>query len=193
MSFISKNNLILAGLVWGICLAVFVPAYFFVIQKQYSDLGNIESSIKELREELNRAKIISSEKEMDKYRNQVEEIKNVYNGFVIPSKDDIQELASIEIDRISREIGLEAFRIDPWSSNEIAAFSECKYVFGQPMEVTFNSTFNEFAKFINMLERYKSVIFIEKFSITRSKDKNTKHQVRMDLGVLVQKQASLKG
>ena len=194
MSFIDRKKVVLAGFVWGISLAVFIPVYIFVIQRQCDDLCNIKLQCDNLVEDVSEAKLISSEDAINKINGQIEEMKNLFNGFVIPSKDDIQTLASIEIDKISREIGLEAFHIDPWGSKEITAFSECKYLFGQPMEVTFNATFHEFAKFLNMLERYKSVIFIDDFSITRSIEENKKHQVRMSLGVLVRKDSpSLKG
>jgi len=190
MNFISKKNLVLAGIVWGISLAIFVPAYMFILKKQVSDLENIDKSIAGLVSDINDAKTISSEDMIDRYRAQLEETKAQFNGFVVPSKDNIQTLASIEIDKMSHEIGLEAFHIDPWSSSEVVTFSECKYVFGQPMQVTFKATFNEFARFLNMLERYKTVIFIDNFSITRSTNDEEKHQVRMDLAVLVEKEST---
>ena len=190
MSFINRKNLVFAGIIWGISLAVLVPAYWFIIKNQYSELDKINNSIQNLTADVNEAKYVSAEDLVDKYRSQLNKIKAEYNGFIIPSKDDIQTLASIEIENISNEIGLQEFHIDPWNANEIAAFSECKYVFGQPMEVTFKATFTEFAKFLNKLERYKSVIFINSFSISRSLEKDGKNQVRMELAVLVEKQIS---
>lgn len=191
MSFISKKNLVNAGVVWGISLAVLIPVYLFVIQRQFDDFENIEKKCEQLTREVNDAMSLSSEEAKNKFNEQLNAMKNRYNGFVIPSKDSLQALASLEIDRISYEIGLEEFHIDPWISREVAAFSECKYLFGQPMEITFNANFNEFAKFLNKLEGYKSVIFIDTFSITRSKEKDKKHQVKMNLEVLVQKQSAL--
>jgi len=191
MSFISKKNLVNAGLIWSISLAVLVSVYFLVLQRQFNDYENIKKTCEQLARDVNEARFLSSEEAMNKFRDQIEAMKNTYSGFVIPSKDNIQFLASIEIERISHEIGLEEFHIDPWSGREVAAFSECKYLFGQPIEITFNATFNEFAKFLNKLEGYKSVIFIDTFSITRSKEKDKKHQVKMNLEVLVQKQSAI--
>ena len=191
MSFISRKNLVNAGVVWSISLAVLIPVYLLVIQRQFDDFENIEATCEQLARDVNEAKFLSSEEAMNRFREQIEAMKNRYSGFVIPSKDSLQALASLEIDRISQEIGLEEFHIDPWISREVAAFSECKYLFGQPMEITFKATFNEFAKFLNKLEGYQSVIFIDSFSITRSIEKDKKHQVKMNLEVLVQKQSSL--
>ncbi len=191
MSFISRKNLVNAGVVWSISLAVLIPVYLLVIQRQFDDFENIEATCEQLARDVNEARLLSSEDAINKFRAQIEEMKNTYGGFVIPSKDNIQSLASLEIDRIAQEIGLEEFHIDPWISREVAAFSECKYLFGQPMEITFNANFNEFAKFLNKLEGYKSVIFIDTFSITRSIEKDKKHQVKMNLEVLVQKQSAI--
>ena len=171
-------------------LAVFIPAYLLIINKQFNELHDLDNNINSLIEAKSQAASISSEEIIDKYRAQTEEVRSQFRKFVIPSKDNIQTLASIEIDKISHEIGLEEFHIDPWSSSEIAAFGECKYLFGQPMEVSFKATFNEFAKFLNMLERYKTVIFIDTFSITRSTGEDVKHQVRMALAVLVERPSS---
>jgi hypothetical protein len=190
MSFISRKKLVIAGLIWGVSLAVFVPVYMFVLRKQFSDLDDKNVKLDSLMADVNEARFISLQESIDKFQSQVDEIKALFNRFVVPSKDYIQTLASIEIDKISKELGLESFYIDPWKGDEIAGFSECKYLFGQPMEVTFKATFTEFAKFLNMLERYKSVIFIDTFSIIRSKEKDAKHQIRMNLAVLVQKQSS---
>ena len=130
MSLIRRQNMIMAGLVWSISLAVLIPAYIFVIQKQFNELDNIKDMREELKDEVSSVINITSEDSINKILSQVEELKTTYNGFVIPSKENIQTLASIEIDKIASEIGLEEFHIDPWSSNEDAAFSGCKYLFG---------------------------------------------------------------
>lgn len=193
MILISRKNLIIAGLVWGISLAVFLLVYVFVLKPQKAELMRIDAKLKEKEKEANDSQGMTAESKLQNLRKQIEEFNAQLGEFVIKSKDEIQTLASLEIYNMSQEIGLDAFHIDPWSGVEVAAFSECKQVFGQTMIVGFNAGFPEFAKFINMLERYKTVIFIDSFSITRSTDESGKHKVDMNLAVLVEKPASTKG
>jgi Tfp pilus assembly protein PilN len=91
-----------------------------------------------------------------------------------------------EISGISNEIGLNSFRIAPMSES-IAALEDCKYVSGQFYHVSFTSSFNQFATFINALERYRPFIFVDTFSISQSRQGNQEHDVQMQLAILVAK------
>ena len=191
MSFINGKYMKTAVVVWGICLVVFVLAFMFVLRPQIAEKSNLDRKYeiaKENDETYNEQAKESTKREMQE---QIDEMKAQLARFVLPSRDAIQTLASIEIDKMAKDLGLDAY-IDPWNGSQIAAFSECKHVYGQSIKVTFNATFNEFAKFLNRLERYKSVIFIDSFSITRSHEENVKHTVEMNLVVLVEKPATAK-
>jgi hypothetical protein len=192
MISIGRKNLIIAGLVWGICLVVFVPLYLFVLKAQEEQLTSLDNEVKGLQNDSDQARIAASVSARENLKNDIENLKTRLGSYVIDS-NDIQDLASVEIFNMAKSIGLEEFHIDPWKGVDVAAFSNCKYVFGQTMIVSFNANFTEFARFINMLERYKTTIFVDSFSINRSSDENAKHKVNMNLAVLVAKQTPLKG
>jgi Tfp pilus assembly protein PilO len=194
MSSISGKYGKTAVAVWGMCLAVFVLAFFLVIKPQMTTMASLEREYKEVKSIAETARIQAQDTTKQELQKQIDQMKTQLSRFVVASKDDIQTLASMEID-MSKKMELDAFNIDPWSAGEISAFSECKYVFGQSMKVSFNGSFQQFAKFLNMLERYKSVIFIDTFSITRAQeqDKEAKNKVEMNLAVLVEKQPAAKG
>ncbi len=193
MSFTGVKYLKTAAVVWGVCIAVFVPAYSFVLKPQAAGLDSKTREYNEIKSQADTARFEAEGSTLLAAQKRIDEMKSQLDRFVVSSKENIQSLASLEIYNMSKEIGLDAFHIDPWSGGDIPAFSECKYVTGQPMKVTFEASFQQFAKFLNMLESYKSVIFIDSFSITRSRDNNAKHKVDMNLAVLVVKQTPVKG
>ena len=192
MSSIIGKYLKITLVVWGISLIFSVPAFWFLLRPQMKKIEVYKHDYNELKNQAFTATLEAEESTMRALQKQFDEVKTKYGMFVVHSKDDIQNLASLEIYNMSREIGLDSFHIDPWSTREIAAFSDCKYVFGQPMKVTFNASFPEFAKFLNMLERYKLVIFVDTFSITRENPEDIKHKVEMNLAVLVEKPVAVK-
>ena len=187
MISIGKKNLAIAGVIWGISLIVFALVYMFVLKPQNEQLDRFGEEVKVLQDDVNRVRIAASESAKENLKKEIDDLKTQLGGFVVKTKDDIQRLASIEIYNLSRDIGLDAFHIDPWNGVEVPAFSECKYVYGKTMSVGFNSTYTELGKFINMLERYKTVIFVDNFSINRASDEKAKHKVEMNLVVLVEK------
>ena len=186
MNWISGKYVKTAAMTWGACLAVFVLAFLFVIKPQMNDKKTLRDKYDTLKKQAETARLDSQDTARREIQEQIDDMKSQLNRFVMNSKDDIQDLVTIVGD-MSKGIGLEAFNIDPWAGGEIPAFSECKSVYGQSVNVTFNASFVEFAKFLNMLERYKSVVFIDTFSITRSSEENAKHKVEMSLAVLVEK------
>jgi hypothetical protein len=182
MFSINRKNLKIAGTIWGIGLTVFVLGYLFIIKPQNSKLDELTNKLQKINPE-------SFEAKKKQLKEQIDSVKVQLDGFAIES-EDVQDLASIEIFNLAKENNLDAFLIKPWRDREVAAFKRSKYVYGQFIEVSFNATFSEFAKFLNKLERNKSVIFVDSFSITRAKGDNLKHKVDMCLAVLVKKEAA---
>jgi hypothetical protein len=179
--------------IWGISLIFIIPAFVFLLRPQMRKVDNFRQENDRLTKEALAVKFEAEESTRQGLQKQIDEMKLELSRFVVKSKDDIQRLASLEIDdNMSNQIGLDEFRIDPLSGGEIRTFKDCKYVYGQTMKVTFNATYPQFAKFINMLERYESVIFIDTFSITKEKAEESKHKVEMNLVVLVEKAVPVK-
>lgn len=184
MISINRRNLKIAGVIWGISLIVFVLGYLLVLKPQKSKLDDLT-----MRQNTEPINYDLKKKQLDE---QIDNIKVQLGNFVINS-ENIQDLASTEIFNLAKDTNLDAFLIKPWRNKEVPAFKKKKYVYGQFIEVSFNATFREFAKFLNKLEMHEPFIFIDSFSIIRSVGENEKHKVEMNLAVLVEKQIAAKG
>jgi hypothetical protein len=193
MNSIVGRNLKITLVIWGISLIFIIPAFVFALRPQMRKIDSFRQENDRLTKEALAAKFEAEESTRQGLQKQIDEMKLQLSRFVVKSKDDIQRLASLEIDdNMSNQIGLDEFRIDPLSGGEIRAFKDCKYIYGQTMKVTFKSTYPQFAKFLNVLERYESVIFIDTFSITKENTEENKHLVEMNLVVFVEKPVPVK-
>ncbi len=56
------------------------------------------------------------------------------------------------------------------------------------IDISFVSGFNQFASFVNSLERHKPVILVHEFELARSHQNKTAYQVTLDVRALVRKQ-----
>ncbi len=186
MNLMARKYIKTAIMFWGLCLVILVPVVLLVIKPQMERIKSLRNQYNEKNIQTEKIKVETEESTILELQKKIDNLKAEYDRFVVPSQSAIQTLALIEIDKMCKDIGLDAY-IDPWNSGEVQAFSECKYVRGQLIKVTFNATFNEFAKLLNNLERFKSVIFIDGFSVTKSQENEGKQRIEMSLAVLVAK------
>jgi Tfp pilus assembly protein PilO len=115
---------------------------------------------------------------------QIENLRKKLNSFVINSEDSAN--LTFDISQIANDKKLDSFSIkgkDPGIS--AAGF---KYLRENQIDVAFTAAFNQFATFINALERHWPIIFVDNFKITRSRRNEQGHKVNMGLAVFVRKQ-----
>jgi Tfp pilus assembly protein PilO len=172
-----------------LCFAVLLLAYVLVLRPQSKRLSRIEIQVVEKKNEENAAREAANEKTREKLNEQIKNLKEQLSNFII-KPGEIQNVAS-KIQKIAEDTQLTSIKINPSSGKPISVFDDCQYVSGHPITVNFAASFSKFATFINELERHKSVIFIDTFSINKS-DEDSNHKVEMQLSVLVEKQEQIK-
>jgi Tfp pilus assembly protein PilO len=107
------------------------------------------------------------------------------NDFVIESDDSAN--LTLDISQIASEKKLDSFMIKTKENRENSAIPDCKYITEDRIDIGFNAGFNQFAAFLNALERHQPVVFIDTFSIARSKQDDSGHKVNMNLAVFARK------
>jgi hypothetical protein len=183
-----KSNIIkyikVTAMAWSGCFVLFLLVYLFVLSPLNKSRRYIESEFRKIKDDADAAMLASQEQTKIRLNKQIEQLNNSIGDFVI-EPGNISNL-TYQISGISNKIGLNAFQVTPIGQN-ISIFDDCKYVSGQLYQVGFTASFNQFAAFLNALERYRPVIFIDTFSITRSREGRTNHMVDMQLAILVAK------
>ena len=179
----------LAALIWSCCFIVFLLVFLLVLSPLNRHRTQVESEFKKVKSDADSALLASEEETKIRLNQQIQDLNDTLGDFVIESENTSNLI--YQISSISNEIGLKAFQITPTGQN-MSAFDNCKYISGQLYQVGFIASFNQFATFLNALERYRPVIFIDTFLITRSRQGENSHTVDMQLAILVLKNEKAK-
>ena len=179
----------LAALIWSCCFIVFLLVFLLVLSPLSRHRTQVESEFKKVKSDADSALLASEEETKIRLNEQIQDLNDTLGNFVIESENTSNLI--YQISGISNEIELKAFQITPTGQN-ISAFDNCKYISGQLYQVGFIASFNQFATFLNALERYRPVIFIDTFLITRSRQGENSHTVDMQLAILVLKNEKAK-
>lgn len=173
----------IAALVWLGCFVVFLLVFVLVLYPLNKQRDRTENEYRKLKADADAAFIASQEQTKLKFKELVKQSNDRLGDFMIEANRTSN--ISYEIIQISNNIGLNIEVIPAAQRN--SAFDECKCLSGQYYQVSFTAGYNEFARFLNELERFRPVIFIDTFSITKSQQEEAKSAINMSLAVLVSK------
>ncbi len=185
----TKQYLKVAALVWSCCIIVFVLVFLLILLPQKRDKNRIESEYKEIESSASEAFLAAQDQTKIRLKEHIKELNERLGDFVIAPGSTSN--LTYEISGISNELGLNSFQVAPMGES-IMALDNCKYVSGQYFHVSFTASFSKFANFLNALERYRPFIYVDTFSISRSRQDSIEHDIQMQLAVLVAKNEKAK-
>ena len=190
MELIYRKYLKMGVFVWAGCFIVFLLFYLLVLVPQEKLRASVEERFVETKRIADAAREAAKEERKIELSNQVENLDKRLKGFVTEQEETAN--LTFDISQISSDIKLRSFSITATGSEGIIEIDNCDYIFAKHIDITFVSSFNQFASFLNALERWRPVIFIDTFSIKRSRQSASGHEVGMKLAVLVGKDVRAK-
>jgi hypothetical protein len=116
---------------------------------------------------------------------QIEILENRLKDFVIDFEDSAN--LTFDISQVANDQKVSSFSIKTKDNRTLSAIPDCSYVFENYLEISFAGGFQQFATFLNALERHRPVLFIDKFTVIHSRTEGTGYQVGMDVTFLVGK------
>jgi len=183
-----KRYLMTAGIIWAACFVVFLLAYIVMLGPQRKYEKSIENKLTE-RKQVYESALKAAQKETKiRLNEQIERLQSRLEDFVI----DFENSANLtfDISQIANDKKVASFSIkskDGWGPSTI---SEAKYIRESHIVISFIGDFNQFATFLNALEKHRPVLFVDKFSITRSGQDDSAYQVSLNVAAFVKKQQS---
>lgn len=186
MSFfqIHKKYLETSGLIWSICLAIFLIVYLAVLGPQKDYKENVERNLAEKKEIYESALGAAKEETIVRREEEIEVLRNKLRGFVIEFEDSAN--LTFDISRVANEKKVSSFSVKSKDGRGITEIPDCKYIGESHIEIEFVGDFFQFASFLNELERHRPVLFVKKFTITKSRQDNSNCQVSLSVAVLVE-------
>jgi len=192
MSFMKthKKYLVTSGIIWAACFGVFLLAYILVLGPQKNYEKHIENKFAETKQVYESALKAARKETKIRLDEQIERLQTRLKDFVIDFEDSSN--LTFDISQIANEKKVTSFSIKSKDSRGLSTIPECNYICENHIAISFIGGFNQFATFLNALERHRPVLFVDKFTITRSKQDDSGYQVSLDVAALVKKQQDSK-
>ena len=187
MKAVYKKYFTTIALIWAGCFVLFFFVYVLLLAPQEKAQRQIKNQFAEKKKVYESALKASQEETKIKLDEQIKSLESKLKDFVI----DFNDLANLtfDISQIAKEKNVASFSIRGREDRKDSEIPDCKYISESCIDISFNAGFNQFAAFLNALERHRPVIFVDKFTITRSDQHGSGHQVDMSLVVFVKKQS----
>lgn len=185
MKLTYKKYFTTVALIWTGCIILFFFTYMLVLAPQKKSKKQIEKQFAEKKQIYNSALKAAREETRIRLSEQVEYLRSKSRDFVIDFEDSAT--LTFDISQIARGKKLASFSIENKDKPGSSAIPNCNYISENHIDVRFTAGFNPFAAFLNALERHRPVVFADSFTITRSDQNDSGHQVSMALSIFVRK------
>ncbi len=183
-----KKCLTTAAIAWAACLLVFLAAYMVLLKPQADSKRRLEKKLVEMKQEHAAAEEAAEEQTRVELEAQIAQLKGKLDAFVA----DFGKAADLKFDitQIAREKEVASLSV---SSGKKASkmgkpISDSNSIEENPINISFVSGFNQFASFVNSLERHKPVILVHEFKLARSNQNKSAYQATLDVRALVKTQ-----
>jgi len=186
MKPIYKKYVTQAALIWAGCFILFLFIYILMLAPQGKNKKRIEKQLAGKEQMYRLAQKAAQEETKIQLNEQLKYLQERFKDFVI----NFEDLANLtfDISQIAKEKRLASFSIKGVETSGGSSIFDGKYLSENHFAVSFTGSFNQFATFLNALERHRPVIFVDRLKITHSRLENSDHKVDMDLAVFVRKQ-----
>jgi hypothetical protein len=186
MKSVRTKYFIKAALIWAGCFAMFFLVYMFTLAPQKNSKEELEKQLAEKKRVHNFALEATQAETRVELNEQIKGLREKLRNFVVDFEDATN--LTFDISKIANEKEVTSFSIEIKKGSGGSRAKGDKYVFENYISISFSSAdFNQFAAFLNALERHRPVILVDGFAITRASNKAQEHRTSMNLAVFVRK------
>ena len=190
MNLMYRKYVKAGAFLWAVCFIGFFLFYLAVLGPQENIRRQAETRHAEMQGLAQAATDAAGEKNKARLMELVQEAEETLHRFVTAERST--DSLTLDISGVPSRAALDAFSISPGGNESVITMANCEHVFGKQLSVTFASSFNQFAEFLNALEMNRPVVLVDSFSIARSREETSDQQVDMTLAVLVSKDGGTK-
>ena len=165
------------------CLVLFLIIYAIVLIPQKRHKRQIEEQLAREKQAYNFVLKAVQEETRIRLNEQIENLRRKIGDFIIDFEDSAN--LTLDISQIANEENITSFSIKNRNNRGAAELPDCKYISENYIDISFAADFNQFAAFLNTLERHRPVLFVKDFKITRSNSGGIRHDVTMSLAFFV--------
>ena len=188
-----KKRCTTVGLIWIASLIVFGFVYMLFLEPQRQRRRDMSARLSECKKAYAAALVAAQEQTQARLAKQVGALESRLDDFVVDFDDSAN--LTFDISATALKHNIESFSITSLKEGGGSADTGFKDVAISRFNVSFTAEFNQFAAFLNALERHRPTIIVEGFTIARSGVPGRGHGAKLDLAVLVRRRqaASTRG
>jgi Tfp pilus assembly protein PilO len=193
MNFIKvhKKYLLTSGVIWVACFVIFLLAYMIIVRPQKNSKKLVENKLAEKKQVYQSALRAAHEDTKIRLNEQIELLQNRLKDFVADFEDSVN--LTFDLSQIADEEKVASFGSKVKSNRGLTMQKdEYKYIRENQINISFSGDFNQFATFLNTLERHRPVIFVDKFTLTRSARDESVYLANLSVIAFVRKQQDSK-
>ena len=179
----NKKFIIRIALIFLIGLLPSILGYFLIINPKRTSLKIIQDQIKNENKRLNCTLAVADEVRQNQFKQEWQQLQEQISKFVI-NLGQTNNL-SLQISRIANKTGLYMFASQTKNERFFNEIPNCEIIGESYIDISFRGSFPQFATFLNALERYKPVIYVDKFVVSQTDKGITCNKVEMTLSMLV--------
>ena len=184
---ICKKYFTIVALIWAGCLIPFALIYMIALAPQQKSTKQVENQLADMKQTYDSAKNAGQEETKTRQKEDIEKLRNQLKDFTVDFEDSAN--VTFDISQIANEKKVGSFSIKMQEGNrEGTTRTDLEHIQENRIDINFEGDFNQFATFLNALERHRPVVFVDNFKITRSQRDDSGHKVNMRLAVFVRKQ-----
>lgn len=191
MTFIKtyKKYLITAALLWAVCAILFMLIFLFVLGPQREHEARTAKKIDEQKQLYESALTATQKDTRNKLNEKLVLARQKVSNFLIEFKDSAN--LTFDISQIANEKDVTSFSIKNNNNDGgYASIPNCDYLSENQFNIRFNAGFNQFATFLNALERHQPVLFVDQFTIVQSRQEDSEYHVSLNVSFFVKKPES---
>jgi len=183
-----KKYFTTVALIWAACFTLFFFAYLLFLVPQSSAKKQVENKLSDKKLRYEAITKVAEEENKNRLKEEIEQLRNRVKDFVIDFEDSAN--LTFDISQLAGEQKVAAFGIKSRGTSAVSPIPDSKYLCESRMEISFTAGFNQFAAFLNALEKHRPVLFVEDFTISRSKQQQQEPgcQAVLNVATLVRKQ-----
>ncbi len=180
-----KKHFTTVALIWAGSLIPFFFAYMIALAPQQKSKKQVRWQLAETKQMYDFAIRASQEETKIKSNEEIENLRSKLKDFVVDFEDSANLI--FDISQIANEKKVDSFSIKGQEAHRGSTVLDLKHLQENRIDINFTGAFNQFATFLNSLERHQPVIFVDNFKITRSARGDSSHKVNMKLAAFVRK------
>lgn len=183
-----KKYLITTAIIWAGCGILFLMIFTLILAPQSDYIARADKRTEEKKQLYESALTAAQKDTRDKLTQQLEDMRGKVGGFIIDFKDSTD--LTFDVSQIANEKNVESFSIKNHNDRGYVTIPNCEYILENQFNIRFNAGFNQFATFLNALERHQPVLFVDQFTIVQSRQADSGYQVSLNVSFFVKKPQS---